>query len=178
MQEVTMIALKRILVATDFSEPAKVAVAYGRDLARQYDAALHVVHVIENVLAYYGSEAGFALADVERNIAVSVQKDLDAAIAADGDGPLNAVAVVERASNVAQAITDYARNHAIDLIVVGTHGRGAVSRFLMGSVAERVVRSAPCPVLTVRADERDFVDVTGGEGSRHDDPGTTSTHHH
>lgn len=174
-----MIALKRILVATDFSEPAKVAVAYGRDLARQYDAGLHVVHVIENVLAYYGSEAGFALADVERNIERSVQKDLDAAIAANGDGPLNAIAVVERASNVAHALTEYARQQAIDLIIVGTHGRGAVSRFLMGSVAERVVRSAPCPVLTVRAEERDFVDVTGGEATRHDDlVASSSTNHH
>ncbi|MGH9219139.1 MAG: universal stress protein, partial [Vicinamibacterales bacterium] len=51
----------------------------------------------------------------------------------------------------------YARDNAIDLIIVGTHGHGAVHRFLIGSVAERVLRSAPCPVLTVRADERDFI---------------------
>ena len=172
-----MVAIKRILVATDFSGPARVAVAYGRDLARQYDAGLHVMHVIENVLAYYGSEVGFALADVERNIEASVQKELDAAIAANGDGPFDAVAVVERAVNVAHAITEYARKHAVDLIIVGTHGRGAVSRFLMGSVAERVVRSAPCPVLTVRADERDFVDVTGDEGSRGDLVASTSPNH-
>jgi nucleotide-binding universal stress UspA family protein len=74
---------------------------------------------------------------------------------------LNIVSTVTRASNVAHAITEYANGNPVDLIIVGTHGRGAVSRFLMGSVAERVVRSAPCPVLTVRAHERDFVDVTG-----------------
>jgi nucleotide-binding universal stress UspA family protein len=60
-------------------------------------------------------------------------------------------------SSPAFAIIDYARQHAIELIVMGTHGRGAVQHFLMGSVAERVVRLAPCPVLTVRSHERDFV---------------------
>ena len=67
---------------------------------------------------------------------------------------------------MAHAITEYAKTNAIDLIIVGTHGRGAVSRFLMGSVAERVVRSAPCPVLTVHAHERDFVDARDDANSR------------
>ena len=51
----------------------------------------------------------------------------------------------------------YARDEAVNLIIVGTHGRGVVSHFLVGSVAERVVRTAPCPVLTVRSQEREFV---------------------
>ena len=75
-----MIALKQILVATDFSEPSEVAVNYGRDLARSYDATLHVIHVIENMPAFYGPEVGFALADVERNIEAAVRRDLDATI--------------------------------------------------------------------------------------------------
>ena len=54
-------------------------------------------------------------------------------------------------------IVDYARKNGIDLIVMGTHGRGAIAHFFMGSVAERVVRMAPCPVLTVRNSEREFV---------------------
>ncbi len=157
--EADMIALKQILVATDFSEPASVALNYGRDLGRAYDATLHVIHVIEEMRGLYGAEVGFAMADVARNIEVAVQRDLDAAIAKDKDDPLRVVATVQRGSNVAHAITEYAKANAIDLIIVGTHGRGAVSRFLMGSVAERVVRSAPCPVLTVRAHERDFVDL-------------------
>ena len=161
-----MIALKQILVATDFSEPASVAVNYGRDLARAYDATLHVIHVLEEMRGLYGADVGFALADVARNIEASVQRDLDAAIVRDEDDPLKVVATVQRGSNVAHAITNYAKANAIDLVIVGTHGRGAVSRFLMGSVAERVVRSAPCPVLTVRAHERDFVDVRADQGSR------------
>jgi nucleotide-binding universal stress UspA family protein len=57
----------------------------------------------------------------------------------------------------AAAIVDYAAQHAIDLIVMGTHGRGAISHLLMGSVAERVVRTAGCPVLTVHHPEHEFV---------------------
>jgi universal stress protein A len=166
--EANVIALKQILVATDFSEPAEVAVNYGRDLARAYDATLHVIHVIENMLAFYGPEVGFALTDVEQNIEAAVRHDLESTVAAHQDDRLDVVTTVTRGSNVAHAITEYAGANAIDLIIVGTHGRGAVSRFLMGSVAERVVRSAPCPVLTVRAHERDFVAVSGDHAHRQD----------
>ncbi len=161
-----MIALAQILVATDFSEPADVAVKYGRDLARAYDATLHVVHVIEDMLAFYGPEIGFALANVERNVEAAVQRDLEATLSRHDGDALKVVAKVQRGSNVAHVITEYARTQAIDLIIVGTHGRGAVSRFLMGSVADRVVRSAPCPVLTVRAHERDFVEMRDDKENR------------
>ena len=153
-----MIALKNVLVATDFSEPSAVALDYGRDLARSYDATLHVVHVIEDLLALHGPEIGFAYADVERNIEAAVRRDLDAALSAEDRKTLKARTVITRAPNVSHAITEYAKNNAIDLIIVGTHGRGAIQRFLIGSVAERVMRTAPCPVLTVRTNERDFID--------------------
>ena len=65
--------------------------------------------------------------------------------------------MLDTGANISQAICDYSKTNAIDLIITGTHGRGAVSHFLMGSVAERVVRTAPCPVLTVHAHERDFI---------------------
>ena len=152
-----MIALKNVLVATDFSEPSAVALDYGRDLARSYSATLHVIHVIENRLALHGPEIGFAYAEIERNIEAGVRRDLEAALTADDYQMLNARTVILRASNVSHSITEYAKDNAIDLIVVGTHGRGAIQRFLIGSVAERVVRTAPCPVLTVRTDERDFI---------------------
>ncbi len=152
-----MIALKHILVATDFSEPSAAAVDYGRDLATLYDATLHVLHVIEDMAALYAPELGFALAEVERNIEAAVQSDLDATIGTfEGDTKVRAI--VTRGSNVAHAITEYANTNAIDLIIVGTRGRGAVSRFLIGSVAKRVVRTASCPVLTVHADERDVIE--------------------
>jgi nucleotide-binding universal stress UspA family protein len=164
-EEAHMIVLKQILVATDFSEPSEGAINYGRDLSRAYNATLHVIHVIEDIPAFYGPTVGFPLAEVERNVEAAVQRDLDSTIAKHDDGTLNIVTAIGRGSNAAHAITEYAKTHAIDLIIVGTHGRGAVSRFLMGSVAERVVRSSPCPVLTVHAPERDVVDATIGEES-------------
>jgi nucleotide-binding universal stress UspA family protein len=74
----------------------------------------------------------------------------------DGSGPTS-IPVVLTASSPAQAIVEYAKDHEIDMIVIGTHGRGALAHLVMGNVAERVVRLAPCPVLTVRHPERDFV---------------------
>jgi universal stress protein A len=157
--EVRMIALKNILVATDFSEPSAVALNYGRDLARAYEATLHVIHVIEDLPALHGPEIGFAMSDVERNIEAAVRRDLDAAITVSDHQTLDVRTMIARASNVSHAVTEYAKHNAIDLIIVGTHGRNAFHRFLIGSVAERVMRTAPCPVLIVRAHERDFIDA-------------------
>lgn len=151
-----MITLKNILVATDFSEPATVATDYGQELARSYGATLHVLHVIQDILEMYAFDLGAALPTVQQNIAEAAQRSLASLTASRGDAVRTAIV---RSANVSNAITQYAKENDIDLIVVGTHGRGAVSRFLIGSVAERVVRTAPCPVLTVHAGERDFADL-------------------
>jgi universal stress protein A len=152
-----MIALKNILVATDFSESAAVALAYGRDLARTFDARLHVVHVVEDVLMRYSPEVSFAVPELQRNLEKAAVRDLAALISDDDRRTLQVLTSVETATNIPFALTDYAKNHRIDLIVTGTHGRGAVKHLLMGSVAERVVRTAPCPVLTVKEQEREFI---------------------
>ena len=152
-----MVALKNILVATDFSEPSSVALAYGRDLARSYNAQLHVLHIVEDVMMRYNSEAGFAVPQVQDDLEAAARRELDAIITADDRRTLTVNAVVETGVNIAEAVVKYAKAKDIDLIVTGTHGRGAVKHFLMGSVAERVVRIAPCPVLTVREHERDFI---------------------
>lgn len=152
-----MVALKNILVATDFSEPSGVAMAYGRDLARSYNAQLHLVHIVEDVMMRYSSEVGFAVPQLQADIEEAARRDLAAMITDDDRRSLRVVPVVETGVNIAEAVVKYAKDNAIDLIVTGTHGRGAVKHFLMGSVAERVVRSAPCPVLTVREHERDFI---------------------
>ena len=152
-----MLALKNILVATDFSEPSGVALAYGRDLARSYNARLHVLHVVEDVMMRYSSELGFAQPDLQGELEETARRELNALMTADDRGTLTIVTVVQSGVNIAEAVVKYAKEKDIDLIVTGTHGRGAVKHFLMGSVAERVVRTAPCPVLTVRAHERDFL---------------------
>ena len=152
-----MVAIRNILVATDFSEPSCVALAYGRDLARNYNARLHVMHVVEDVMLRYSSEVGLALPALQEDLVKAARKQLESRLTNEDREQLKAVPVLDTGANIAAAICDYAKNHTIDLIVTGTHGRGAVQHFLMGSVAERVVRSAPCPVLTVHAHERDFI---------------------
>ena len=95
---------------------------------------------------------GLAAAGIEEKIEASAQRQLESAVSGKGGG-LAVRTSTTRAPKVAHAINEYAKANDVDLIVVGTHGRGAVSRFLMGSVAERVVRSASRPVLTVHGDE-------------------------
>jgi nucleotide-binding universal stress UspA family protein len=152
-----MIALKNILVATDFSDSAAVALAYGRDLARTFNARLHVVHVVEDVLMRYSPEVSFGVPDLQRDLEKSATRDLAALITDDDRRTLQAQTAVDVAANIPFALIEYAKNHRIDLIVTGTHGRGGMKHFLMGSVAERIVRGAPCPVLTVHANEREFI---------------------
>lgn len=152
-----MVVLKNILVATDFSEPSGVALAYGRDLARSYGATMHVLHIVEDASVRYSSELGFALPDLQKDMEDSARRELDKLITDDDRHTLALVAAVETHIGVASGITGYARDHAIDLVIVGTHGRGAMKQLLMGSAAERVVRTAPCPVLAVRAHEREFI---------------------
>lgn len=152
--ETIMTRFKHLLVATDFSEPSRVALDLGKDLARACGATLHLLHVIQEIQPYYGSEAGMAFANIEQHVAAAAERELEAAAGADEDGLVVRTAL-SRALNVADAINAYAAANDADIIVVGTHGRGAVSRLLMGSVAERLVRSATRPVLTVRAQDHD-----------------------
>jgi universal stress protein A len=152
-----MVLIQNILVATDFSEPSNMALAYGRDLARCHGARLHVLHVVEDVLARYNPEVGFMLPATQQDLERAARRQLEARLNEVDRTDLKAVAVIATAVDIDRAICAYAMDNAIDLIVTGTHGRGMVRHLLMGSVAERVVRTAPCPVLTVHAHERDFI---------------------
>jgi nucleotide-binding universal stress UspA family protein len=153
-----MIALKNVLVATDFSESSDHALAYGRDLARTFGAKLHVLHIAENLMATSVAEyypAGFP--EMQMEVEAVARTRVEDLVTAEDRAKLSAVAIVRTSAAPAAAIVEYAKEVGADLIAIGTHGRGMVSRLLMGSVAERVVRLAPCPVLTVRQPERDFV---------------------
>jgi nucleotide-binding universal stress UspA family protein len=154
-----MILLKKILVATDFSEPSDAALVYGRQLARTFGARLTVFHAAENSASRaYGSD-GFVFieSDLQSQVEAVARKRALSRISDEDRDELKAEAVVVTALSPAAAIAEYARREQIDLIIVGTHGRGGVAHLMMGSVAERVVRTAPCPVLTVRHPEHEFV---------------------
>jgi len=142
----------RILVATDFSEASGAALAFAKTLASRFGASLHLLHVLEDpyVTGAFAPEVyappppGLReswLRSAEGTIAMLVTEADRAAFDITTDvvfGPI-AHTIVERASQI-----------GADLIVMGTHGRGGVAHLLMGSVAERVVRTAGCPVLTAR----------------------------
>ena len=154
-----MITVKNILVATDFGEASDAALTYGRELAGRFGATLHVLHVAENVyVTTFGAETYAAMApNLQRELEEAAHLKLNELVMdSDRSGPPTRP-VVMTSTSPAYAIVDYARENGIDLIVMGTHGRGALAHLLMGSVAERVVRLAPCPVLTVRHPEHEFV---------------------
>jgi nucleotide-binding universal stress UspA family protein len=153
-----MILMNAILVATDFGETSDAALVYGRNLARTFGARLHVVHVAEDVRATAGQElyAG-DLHELQAEVVETVTTRLFSSLSDDDLTALSATPAVRVSSNPANAIIQYAKDTHVDLIVVGTHGRGPMSHLLMGSVAEHVVRHAPCPVLVVRPNEHEFV---------------------
>ena len=153
-----MIKIENVLVATDFSETSESAFDYGRALARTFGARLHVVHVVENSLTWTSVESvAYDFALIQEEMEEAARRRLAALVGPNNGRPPRTIAVVVKATSAAWAISDYAKDAGIDLIVMGTHGRGAVGHLLMGSVAERVVRIAPCPVLTLRRPEHEFV---------------------
>ena len=149
-------AINRILVPVDFSAHSGRALRYATTLADRFNATVEVLHVVEDpfISGAWSPEA------VAPNI-----PELLADLVATARGKLNAMKVAAIRQGVrlettvlttvvtgkpADSITDYARTERFDLIVMGTHGRTGLSHALLGSVAERVARKAPCPVLTVR----------------------------
>ena len=141
----------RILVPTDFSAPSNAALALAKQMATTSGASLHLIHVLEDPFtAAYATEvyappsAGIKEAWLEGAKAL-----LDAQLTPDERASFRSTQRVVFGTP-ARDIVDQAAANDIDLIVMGTHGRGGVQHLLMGSVAERVVRTAPCPVLTMR----------------------------
>jgi nucleotide-binding universal stress UspA family protein len=152
-----MITLNKVLVATDFSDVADAALTYGSELARRFGARLHVIHIAENAFMLNVGAAGYVsdVSEIQREIDEEARRQIEACTTAIEPRPTTTI--ISAGSSPAYGIIDYAKEHDIDLIVIGTHGRGGVTRMLLGSVAEKVVRTAPCPVLTVHRPEHEFV---------------------
>lgn len=135
--------VKQILCPIDFSTNSEQALAYASKLARESHARLHLVHVYEPPLTYTDPNEGFVPpADMRPQMEL-----LEGIRPTDDSVAFRREFIVGYAPD---ALLEYAEKHEIDLIVLGTHGRTGLSRLLMGSVAEAIVRRAPCPVLTMR----------------------------
>jgi nucleotide-binding universal stress UspA family protein len=145
-----MFAPKRILVPVDFSEPSTRALMHAIALAEQFAASLDVLHVVPN--PYVDDPAGLYLplpVTYVNDLMNDARKRLDDLLDSADRQRLRARAIVKVGDPLRQVV-EYARGESVDLIVLGTHGRSGVAHLFLGSVAERVVRTAPCPVLTVR----------------------------
>lgn len=154
-----MIALKKILVPTDFGDAADAALTYARALARNFHASIDVLHVADDVAArmFAGEIYVGVPTEAQKDIEAAARRQLDERLVDNDPNPLPVRSVVVTSNSPALTIVQYAKETNIDLIVMGTHGRGAMAHLLMGSVAEHVVRTAPCPVMVVRHPEHEFV---------------------
>jgi nucleotide-binding universal stress UspA family protein len=154
-----MIALKKILVPTDFGEAADAALTYARALAQRFHASIEVLHVADDVAAriFAGEMYVGVPAEAQKDIELAARRQLDERLIDNDVDPIAITALIVTSAAPAGTIVQHAKDTNVDLIIMGTHGRGAVAHLLMGSVAERVVRLAPCPVLIVRHPEHEFV---------------------
>ncbi|MCP5145520.1 MAG: universal stress protein [Gammaproteobacteria bacterium] len=146
-----MLEFKRILYPTDFSPSGNRALGIACELARRFGAELHVMHVVQDIaaIAAYGVTEAYLPVEWRKEVKAQAEKSLlevpDAAVGAG----VNVVRVVAEGAPYYE-ILNYAKEQGVDLIVMGTHGRTGLPHMLMGSVAERVVREAPCAVMTIR----------------------------
>lgn len=145
-----MKSFQKILVATDFSDCSVEACAYALSLARKFDASIHVLHVINepvDLRGFYVPHISFE--QLEKEIADGAASMLETFCKENLQEFSNYTTSV--ATGVPyEEITRSAQDQDASLIVIGTHGRSGLDHLIFGSTAERVVRSAPCPVLTIR----------------------------
>lgn len=145
-----MLSIRRILFPTDFSEHAEIAWAYALTFAQEFGAEVHMLHVVAPPPRLAEAYAvNIQPNSVVQALSLEAKASMDRQIEAAKDRGLIFCRQV-RVGVDFREIIDYARKHDIDLIVMGTHGRTGLAHALMGSVAEKVVRKSPCPVLTVK----------------------------
>jgi nucleotide-binding universal stress UspA family protein len=152
-----MIAIKKILFPTDFSETSKYAMNYAIEFAKEFNAELKIVHVIfdeSQIVAFYLPQVTFQNLDLE--LEESAKKQLE-----DFIKEYPELQEVKYTTKLLKGtpfveIIDEAKKFEADMIVIGTHGRSGLEHVLFGSTAEKVVRKSPCPVFSVRLKEHKF----------------------
>lgn len=154
-----MIQLNRILVPTDFSEFSRPALDYGCAIAARFESELHLLHVVPDPAMLVPEAAAFSVESMQDQTDALTAEAHTRLAKLPSDGWDNGKPVVRevRVGPAFLEIIEYSREQDIDLIVIGTHGRTGLMHVLMGSVAERIVRKSPCPVLTVKPAGHQFV---------------------
>lgn len=147
--------IRRILAPTDFSDHSCHALGYARTFASRWDAELHLINVIEP--AVFPTEAGLTpmgMINLDSELTEAADRAMADMLKREELQGLRITSAITH-GRASSAIIDYARDNAIDLIVIATHGRTGLEHFIFGSTAERVVRESPCPVLTVHPPHRE-----------------------
>lgn len=169
------ISLTRILFPTDFSDPAKEAGLYAMELADKFDAELHVLHVVPQVMAYPDANPIWVLPPTETQEQLEAAEHCVLQNSIDPDWAASHRVVYKTVLGfVVDEIMAYANHNQIDLIVAGTHGHSWLAHTLIGSVAEKLVRTANCPVLTVHPKGHQFVVESKREASAAKQPATVT----
>jgi nucleotide-binding universal stress UspA family protein len=140
----------KILVPIDFSEYTDDIIKYATEIAQKFGSSIYLIHVIPN-MDYFTPYESFMAAE---NI-VTVQKGIEGEVAKDLEEVGRKITGIKTTNIIRTGVAfveiiDYVRSEGIDLVIMGTHGRGGLEHILIGSVAEKVVRKSPCPVLTIR----------------------------
>lgn len=150
------IQIKKILVPTDFSEFSLNAVNYAVELATRFEAEISLIYVLQDAVALF-PEPGVAF-PAPGNYLQELQESSQQALDRLRESLPSAMTIhtVLRNGPPFVEIVRYAKEEKFDLIVIGTHGRSGLAHMLLGSVAEKVVRKAGCPVLTVRPEDHTF----------------------
>jgi nucleotide-binding universal stress UspA family protein len=144
---------QRIMVAVDGSQTAKRGLQEAINLAKDQKAQLAIIHVIDIVVVFGAGQFPGAYIEATRDFArETIEAARTAARAAGIEPHILSPEIVTSGYHVADTIAEHAVDWKADLLVIGTHGRRGVGRMLLGSVAERVVRTSPCPLLLVRAE--------------------------
>jgi len=141
--------IKKIMVPVDFSEQTDPIIQSAEMIAKKFEATIHVVFVVESLAAY----AGFAiphphLDTLEKDLLVRAERKMTEFLGDFLDPRTPHTSVILR-GNVAAELAGYAKQEGIDLIIIGTRNCKAIEKTLFGSVTERVIKTAPCPVLSM-----------------------------
>ena len=153
-----MADIKKILFATDFSDNSRYALTFAISFAQKYDAMLYVLHVIQQPsypLGMYAEISFDAMDKFSQSISEAVQKEMQTLKEKDLQGCPKYECLIVHGTPFLEILRT-AREKNVELIVVGTHGRTGLDHVLFGSTAEKVVRRAPCPVLSVRLPGKEF----------------------
>jgi nucleotide-binding universal stress UspA family protein len=151
-----VINIKNILCPIDYSVYSEMALKYAIEFAEKYQAKLYLMHVLDIRVYDINEPDLYNVNIVDSETIDKLRERLLRCVSEDTKGRISVEAIIIQGVPFAEIIKA-SRDYKIDLIVIGTHGRTGLSHAIMGSVAEKVVRKAPCPVLTIRHPEHDFI---------------------